>query len=323
MIALLAAPSAALVMIPEIKNLPAPHPYAISSDGGTVVGGFSPANGFRYEVSSGRLTRLSPGGRAVYPNAVSDRGGQIAGVAKNAFVLAGKGYRTLPPLPGDSASVASGISSDGAAIVGYSQSEKGTFRAVRWRAGRTGVLGRVTGYPDMHARSVARGGAVVVGAAYNPSKAVRAFLWTEMLGARLLPLPSWANESSAEVITPDGRYAVGSVSARSRTTGARWALGFGKVLALPNLSGAPTGGALAVDPGGKFVAGFSGEKAVIWDSAGRVFTVQSFLSSRGASVGGWSFEQVVGIGRRGRRVILTGWGARNGKGAGFVAAFSD
>lgn len=319
------APSAVLVMLPEIKGLPAPHPYAISSDGGTVVGGFSPANGFRYDVGAGRLTRLSPGGRAIYPNGVTDGGRTIAGVAKNAFSLTGNAFRNLPPLPGDTASVASAISADGKAIVGYSQSEAGRFRAVRWREGRigkTGVLNAIAGYPDMHARGVSRGGAAVIGAAYDPSKAVRAFLWTELIGTRLLPIPAWAKESSAEAITPNGRVAVGSASSRSKTVAARWVVSLGKVTTLAGLPGSATGGALTVDPGGRFVAGFSEEKAVIWDPLGRVSSVQSFLAARGANVTGWSFEQVVGIGRKGNRVFLTGWGAKGGKSAGFVAAFT-
>ncbi|RYG69748.1 hypothetical protein EON77_14435, partial [bacterium] len=277
------ASTATLTKLPEVRPFPAPHPYAISADGGTVVGGFSPANGFRYDVGARRLSRFSPGGRPVYPNAVANGGRVVAGVARNAIVVVSGAVHDLRPLPGDSASVASAVSVDGLTVVGYSQSENGAFRAVRWKGGKLGLLGKVPGYADMHARAVARGGAVVVGGAYTPGKAVRGFLWTEMMGSRLLSLPKWANESVAETITPDARYAAGSASSRNRTSAVRWTLAKGTVLRLGDLPGADSASALGIDPAGKFAVGYAGEKAVIWDAAGRAIPLQSFLAARGVS----------------------------------------
>lgn len=316
------AATATLTRLPEIKPFPAPHPYAISPDGRTVVGGFSPANGFRYDVGSGRLARFAPEGRAVYPNAVANGGRIVAGVAENAIVVVDGEVRDLRPMPGDAASAASAVSADGVAVVGYSQSENGAYRAVRWKGRQMGLLGKVPGYVDMHARGVARGGGVVIGGAYTPGKTVRAFLWTEMLGARLLPVPKGTNESIAEAITPDARYAAGSASSRTRTSAVRWTLAKGTVLRLADIPGADSASALAIDPAGRFAVGYAGEKAVIWDATGRAIPLQSFLAARGVPAAGWSFEQVVGIGRRGARVVITGWGSFKGKGAGFVATFA-
>ncbi len=317
------ASRATLVAIPPERGLPAPHPYAISPDGAVVVGGFSPANGFVYRVAPRSLAHFSPGGAEVYPNAVAAGGRAIVGVAKNAFAWTGGTLRTLAPLRADAASVASGVSADGATAVGYSQSEGGGFRAVRWRRGLATILQPLRGYPDMHARAAARGGSPVVGVAYDAAKSTRAFLWTELVGSRLLVVPHWAADSSAEAITPDGRLAVGSLSARARTAAARWDLRTGGISVLPPLPGATTAVALAVDPAGRYVAGFSGERAAVWNSAAAVQGLGAFLAAHRANVAGWTFEQVVGIGRTGRTVVLTGWGAKNGKSLGFVATFAD
>ena len=320
------APRATLVAIPIVKGIPPPHPYAISPDGAVVVGGFSPAEGFTYRVASRSLVRFAPNGAHVYPNAVADRGKAIVGVAKGAFLyIAGErgGLRTLAALPHDVASVASGLSADGGTAVGYSQSPGGGFRAVRWRAGETRALQLIEGYPDMHARAVSRGGARVVGAAYTSERAIRAFRWTEFVGSGLLTIPDWASDSAAEAMTPDGRLAVGSISSRRQTLAARWDVAADRITTLPLLPGASTGSGLAIDPDGRWVGGFSGERACLWDAAGRALPLQSFLKARRADVAGWSFEQIVGLGRSGRKLVLTGWGARNGKSLGFVAAFWD
>jgi probable HAF family extracellular repeat protein len=120
----------------------------------------------------------------------------------------------LGTLGGDYSS-ASGVSADGAVVVGEAHNALGQSRAFRWTAsGGMQDLGTLGG-SGSYAYGVSADGAVVVGEARNALGQSRAFRWTAADGmedlnttyASLLTNGSVLGEARA--ISPDGRYIVG------------------------------------------------------------------------------------------------------------------
>ena len=95
-------------------------------------------------------------------------------------------FTPLGFLPGDTGSDARGVSSDGAVVVGSSDS--GTLEAFRWTGGVMTGLGDLPGGTFYgFANGVSADGAVVVGA--SDSRTLEAFRWTGgvMTGLGVLP----------------------------------------------------------------------------------------------------------------------------------------
>jgi probable HAF family extracellular repeat protein len=116
----------------------------------------------------------------------------------------------LGRLPDSFWSWATGVSADGAVVVGWAENTASDRRAFRWTAaGGMQDLGTLGGYGSV-AFGVSADGAVVVG-----SSGSRAFRWTASGGmenlnttyASLLTNGSWLETANA--ISPDGRYIVG------------------------------------------------------------------------------------------------------------------
>ncbi|MCP9453625.1 MAG: hypothetical protein NNA23_13190 [Nitrospira sp.] len=122
-------------------------------------------------------------------------------------------------LPGGGYSQASGVSADGAVVVGQSGSSTGT-QAFRWTAG-TGMtgLGVLPGGTSSVADGVSADGAVVVGGSTSNTRE-QAFIWDPSQGMRSLldvliddyglgsQLTGWSL-ARATAISPDGRHIVG------------------------------------------------------------------------------------------------------------------
>jgi probable HAF family extracellular repeat protein len=113
-------------------------------------------------------------------------------------------------------SVASGVSADGAVVVGWSHDAAGNWRAFRWTAsGGMQDLGTLPGGGGSFARGVSADGAVVVGYAYNAAGQLCAFRWTAARGMEDLNttyaslLTNGSVLRVARAISPDGRYIVG------------------------------------------------------------------------------------------------------------------
>ncbi|TWT45877.1 hypothetical protein RAS1_23130 [Phycisphaerae bacterium RAS1] len=181
----------------------------VSADGAVIVGSARDEDGFtqafRWTVVGG-MQNLLLGGAA---NGVSANGAVLTG-SGGQYALrwtAADGWQYLGTLGGGLA-VATGISADGAVIVGYSNNAANQRRAFRWTVGDgmqdLGALGGLSS----RASAVSADGAVIVGTANNAAGLDHAFRWTVMGGMQDLgtlggPL------SGADAVSADGAVAVG------------------------------------------------------------------------------------------------------------------
>ena len=118
---------------------------------------------------------------------------------------------------GGNQSEASGVSADGAVVVGVARNAAEQRRAFRWTAsGGMQDLGTLPGGYDNFANAVSADGSVVVGWARDADWQWRAFRWTASGGMENLntTYASLLTDGSVLVrafaISPDGRYIVGT-----------------------------------------------------------------------------------------------------------------
>ncbi len=213
----------------------------LSGDGGTIVGGFQPAefeNDIAYHWSGGTLTQIDDSANA---SAVSADGSVVVGTdlilgtpsaTNEAFIwTAVDGLTRLGYLPGGSGdSSATGISADGSVAVGGSINASGFYEAFRWTEGHGMVgLGDLPGgsFDSIANDTTADGGMVVgnsiVGLTTTPMGIVPdydPFIWDETHGTRNLvdvltndyglgpALVGW-NLANATAISDDGKVIIG------------------------------------------------------------------------------------------------------------------
>jgi probable HAF family extracellular repeat protein len=236
----------------DLGTLGGIHSYAydVSADGSVIVGKAQNDQGYYHAF---RWTQA--GGMRDLGTLVSDTGTQgswsiATKISANGSVIVGYGQyynaprgrweerafrwtasgglQLLPPLDATVAgananSYAYDVSGDGSVIVGKAQNANGTYRAVRWQAGRIQDLGTLGG-PTSEARAVSSDGNVVIGV--FDVGTWHAFIWTpdsgmEDLNIKFAHLLTGAYQGSIlrEVfaISPNGSYIVGrGYNARTR-----------------------------------------------------------------------------------------------------------
>jgi len=317
-----------LFAIPRSGGLPAPHPYALSPDGGTVVGQFAPGNPFVYR--SGSTVRFRPAVTAedVYTQAVSANGSVIVGRAGRACAFL-KGKAVLfPILPEVEDSFAYAVSDDGAHVSGYAESEEET-RAFLWTPGqKPRFLPPIDLFERLLPTGIDSTGQTVCGIATDGVE-TRPFFGTAKSSA-LLPLPKGMSEGAANGIDRTGKVIVGLVHNGSKTRAAVWINSKATLLANPLKAGVLDAVlAKSVSRDASIIGGSAGETAMVWlrgpiDSKGtvgyRAYPLAEWLRQAGVSTSGWSLESVTAVAATPRRWIVVGFAHFRGREAGFIAS---
>lgn len=244
---------------------------AVSGDGSVIVGMLRPGGlqrAFRWDAGGGFFYLGTLGGDRSSAWDVSRDGQVIVGESTNAAAVrrafrwtAASGMQDLGGLTANGASVAYGVSGDGAVAVGTAASSNGA-RAVRWQGGSVLDLGVLSGSSTSGAFGVNGDGSVVVGTSGS-----YAFRWTAAGG--MVDLGSLGGViSAANAVSADGAVVVGYATLADGTDRAfRWTAGAG-MTSLGLLNGGTYSEASAISDDGSVIVGKadngSGDRAVIW-----------------------------------------------------------
>jgi uncharacterized membrane protein len=280
-----------------LTNIPNSIAQSVSADGRVVVG---------FSEGAGQSNRTgftwTAGGQPQAVNAsilygASQNGSGVVGQTNGRAALHLSGtYFDLGTLPGDSGSIATGVSYDNAVVVGMSRNPgTATDTAVRWTSA-TGMqpLGSTSsGDRGVHANGCSASGAVVVG-----STATQGFRWTQAGGmVGLGRLPGDARSYAAKT-SQDGSVVVGySSGTTDRATVWTEAGGLQALGSLPNYADSV---ASDVSADGTRSVGYShrlgAQRAVFWDTqTGAMTDLNDHLAGLGIDTGGLVLEDIRGI----------------------------
>ncbi len=219
------------------------------------------------------------------------------------------GGMTLGGLQGYTGGFASGVSADGAVVVGHLEggnaSDGFTGEAFRWTGGvMTGLGDFPGGIFYSSAGGVSADGAVVVGSSATGNGS-EAFRWTGgvMTGLGFLPGNS---DSGAAGVSADGAVVVGMSSNGGLTEAFRWTGGV--MTGLGFLPGDTDSIAYGVSADGAVVVGQSGvDTAFVWTEATGMKRLEDVLVASGATgLAGWSLDVATGISADGQWVVGSG-----------------
>lgn len=289
-----------LVRLPEIHALPAPHPLAVSGDGSTVIGQFSPGTAFVFRNGNLRRFRPAPEKRALdqYVTAVSHDGSVIVGGAGGAYVW----NRGTVTYPSSASSYAVGVSADGRSVAYYVE-KKGQYEGVI----KSGTQKRVVS--GLAPVAISGNGQVLVGNATIGTKMAAAYSKNNSLYE--LSFDPIFTDTIASATDQSGEIIVGSAINRMGTAAAIWERG--KFAKLPSASTNALAKCITAD--GLYIGGFADTEAVIWDKDRVRHQVNQLLGNPR----GWKFESVNGIAKTGNVITITGWGHFGTKEAGYYA----
>ena len=242
-------------------------------------------------------------------------GGSLFGLAALSLpAQAADTFTGLGDLAGGSFdSQATGVSADGAVVVGYGNSASGN-EAFRWTQalGMVGLGDLAGGGFGSQATGVSADGAVVVGQSLS-ANGFEAFRWTQALGmVGLGDLAGGGFYSEANGVSADGAVVVGRSNSASGAEAFRWTQAGGMV-GLGDLAGGSFGSyAYGVSADGAVVVGqslsASGFEAFRWtpvvNGAGGMVTVASWLGAAGVTVTpGYTMTDARGVSADGSVVV--------------------
>ncbi len=296
-------------MIPKVSGLPAPHPYALSADGKTVVGQFAPGNPFTWR--GGETAKFRPSSNAnildQYAQSSSANGSTIVGKAGGAYIWTkGKGIKTI----GSGSTFAYGVSEDGSRVACQDEGNKVRKGYIWSEAGTINI--------EQFAPTCLSGDGKVAAGIRADHGSIRAFYFHNQV-AEELQVPDEYSDSTAYAVNKDGTSIVGNAFSSNGTFAALWRNG--KFVKLENL-GQQEAVAKSVTRDGSYIGGYAGSEAVIWSPDGKASYLEMILKQAGAKTSGWKFESVNGIARVGQKIYVTGWAHLNGKEAGYYGSFT-
>lgn len=306
---------------------PSSYAVAVSADGQTCAGGAESSNGneaFRWQagVMTG-LGYIPGGGTSSESTGVSADGSIVVGQSWNgtrfeAFrsidggTLEGLGG-LVPSTNQNILSIATGVSENGAVIVGWARAVTTgtTIEAFRHVGGTISGLGDLPGgLTASVARAASPDGSIIVGDSVS-SNGNEAFVWTIGTGMQPLgDLPGGGFASAAFDVADDGTIIVGYGNSDAGQEGCIWTDGVPQgVGALPSdepaatLFGVSADGSVAV--GSSFVDPFI--EAVIWTPETGIRHLQTALQTDyGLDLTGWILFEARGISANGRTIVGQG-----------------
>lgn len=276
---------------------------AVSADGSTAVGTLrndaGSSEAFRW-TESGGLDLLGAGtvaydvsgdGSVVVGEASVEVGGFQTSTAfrwtESAGVVTGFGGWM---------SYASGISADGATIVGSDYDYEGNYRAWRWTAAAGATF--LGGGGETQASGVSADGSVIGGSFYEGFFAEDppnrwAFRWTSETGIEPIVLP---DDSYGVAISGDGSTLLGIDPGDGSY---RWTRAEGVVPL-----GIEVARALSAD--GSLIVGVHDGEAALWDATHGARALDDVLTLHGVDLSGWSLDSAADVSADGRTIV--GWG---------------
>jgi probable HAF family extracellular repeat protein len=303
------------------------YAQAISRDGQVVVG-YVP-QGKPYERQAFRWTKASgivglgylpsstygsaawatsTDGQVVAGDAVHHDCQGCGGTERPIRWQASSGMKDLPFLADHYNGYATGISADGAIVVGYSHaSANAEAHWIRWTE-QAGPEDLGSGY----AAGISADGQAIVGNSYDGH--YEAMRWTEQDGRIVLGGidPYW--DSVATAASSDGSTVVGWSLGPSGSRAFRWQKSTGAV-SLGALPGDDYSVASSTSADGTVVVGDSGavsaappslNRAVLWDETHGVSAIETLLTAANVDLAGWRLSHASGVSMNGK--VVTGWG---------------
>ncbi|MEX2219960.1 MAG: hypothetical protein WD749_14505 [Phycisphaerales bacterium] len=317
------APGGAVVGVSFNPGLYAPRPtrWASANAEGVLLGA-SPAGG------SGEPIRCSDDG-----NVVVGRWNADVNTTTPAVWDAGGAYAELPG-PG-SQSEANGVSADGAIVTGWSATGEGRW-LLRWQDGAPTQRHGGGAGSGFVSGPCSADGTMAIGTAYLGGSAANLSRWTLAGGPdgsirTLAPFPStWTNIRRPTAMTPAGDAAVG-VAYTGGTTYQSWIWragegGEGRITDMGLPEGAKSITALGISADGSVVVGTAtvqstrssgGRQAKVWTPQAGWQGFSDWLTARGVSFPGWTFNTLGCVSADGRTFAGEGR-TPDGKTRGFV-----
>jgi probable HAF family extracellular repeat protein len=301
--------------------------FAVSADGTVVVGRSEkfypggPLRAFRWTSDGGMYNLgLFPGADDTQAYACSGDGRVVVGAGtaldeqgylgfERAFKwIAPFGNSDLGPTIEFSWAYATGVSRDGTVIVGTADSHGGfgPTSAFRWTAA-TGMVNIGTLPPGglgnaTVAEGVSGDGTVIVGTSNG-----QAYRWTQVSGMQPLGNPPnvQVTYSSATASSADGSVIVGSYHTTEGWRAFRWTSAGGMV-GLGTAAGDSASTARAVSGDGNVIGGSGSTFATIWTPTGGMVRLESYLTSHGVDVAGWTELAAMGLSADGQTLVGAG-----------------
>lgn len=282
----------------------------LSANGSVVVGWSQNSNGVdeAFRWTRGVMSGLGflPGGTFSYANAVSADGRAVVGYGESGTRFEAYRWTSANGMVGlgflgAGSSEATGVSGNGAVVVGTSQ--MGAFsgnQAFRWTSssGMTG-LGFLPGGTVSSARAVSADGRVTVGAGNSSNGPSEAFSWTPATGMTGLGFLPGGTNSQANSVSADGRVIVGASGSGAGSQAFRWTAGSG-MSGLGFLSGHSSSSASGVSGDGRVVVGASranpagNGQAFRWTQLTGMQSISDWLAGGGIALpAGWRLNEAV------------------------------